>query len=276
MSANAFVTAYRSDWIAGYEQRQTLLRSTVTTEAVINANQAVFLVGDSGSATAVTRGSNGRIPSRDDNLAQYTATLVEKHDKVEKSGFNIFAGQGDQKRLMMETNMAVINRDIDSVIIAELATGTQDTGSAQTMSLALAMYAKTILRNNKVPADGNIFAAITPAAEAYLMQAPEFSSADYVSTKPFENAQSSFRWAGVNWIVHDGLSNLGTTSEKCYMWHRTAIGHAINTAGIVATAGYNDEDDFSYARATVYHGAKLLQNSGIVVINHDGSAFAAQ
>jgi hypothetical protein len=39
--------------------------------------------------------------------------------------------------------------------------------------------------------------------------------------------------------------------------------------------GYDEEQDYSWARASVFMASKLLQNSGVVVINHDGSAFVA-
>ena len=39
--------------------------------------------------------------------------------------------------------------------------------------------------------------------------------------------------------------------------------------------GYDAEQDYSYSRSSFYGGAKLLQNSGVVQINHDGSAYVA-
>jgi hypothetical protein len=45
--------------------------------------------------------------------------------------------------------------------------------------------------------------------------------------------------------------------------------------GLQVRADYNDEQDYSWARATAFMGSKVLQNSGIVVLRHDGSAFAA-
>ena len=44
--------------------------ATTTTEAVIKGQQAIFLVAGSGSAAAVTRGLNGRIPARVDANTQ--------------------------------------------------------------------------------------------------------------------------------------------------------------------------------------------------------------
>jgi Phage capsid protein len=283
MAETAFQIQYRQEFIKGFEQAQSLVRQSVTTEATIKGNQATFLVADSGGAEAVTRGVNGLIPARADNLNQPTATLAEWHDLVRKTGFNVFASQGDQRAVMQHTTMAVINRKCDQDIIAELSNGTLDTGSAKTASLSLSVRAQTILGNNDVPSDGNVWALITPAYRAYLLQTKEFANAEYVSKKPFDGSdtaysgmQGFYRWMEVNWIVHPNLPGAGTNAEKCFMYHKSAIGHAMNTSGIQTPVGYDEQQDYSYARATVYMGSKLLQNSGIVVINHDGSEFAAE
>lgn len=281
MAASAFQKQFRQEMIAGFEQHQSLLRDSVTTEVVVKGNQAEFLVADSGGATAVTRGIDGMIPARADDNTQTTVTLVEWHDLVRKTQFNIFASQGDQRALMQRTTMSVINRKIDSDIITELNTGTVNTGTASTASLSLVMRAKTILQNSDVPNDRNIFGLITPAFEAYLMSVASFTSADYVDLKPMvgDNGWSDKpkvrRWLDINWIVHPNLPGKGTSAEKCFLYHRSAIGHAANTGGLETAVGYDEEQDYSYARASVYMGTQILQNSGVVVINHDGSALVA-
>jgi len=276
MAETAYQTQYRDEFIAGFEQRQSLLRNAVTTDGEVKGNQYVFLVADSGSAEATTRGANGLIPARADNLSQNTATLAEWHDLVRRTGFNIYASQGDGRRIMQETTMGVLNRKVDSDIIAALEAGTQDTGTAATMSLSLAMYGLTILGNNSVPLDGNISCVITPAAFGYLMQTKEFNNVEYTNNKQFDNMMTNFRWAGINWIVHPNLTGKGTAAEKCIMFHKSAIGHGCDMANIATAVGYDEEQDYSFARATSYLGSKLLQNSGIVILNHDGSNFAAQ
>jgi hypothetical protein len=283
VAETAFQIQYRQEFIAGFEARQSLLRQSVTSEAVIKGNQATFLVADSGGAEASTRGVNGLIPARADNLTQTTATLVEWHDLVRKTGFNVFASQGDQRAIMQATTMGVINRKIDSDIITELNTGTLDTGAAVPATLGMALRAKTILGNNEVPMDGNVWAAITPAFEAYLLQVPEFTNANFVSMKPLDSGTPDwkdvigfYRWLGVNWMVHPNLPGVGTSAEKCFMYHSTAIGHGVDTKGIQSPVGYDEEQDYSWARATVYMGSKLLQNAGVVVMNHDGSALVAE
>jgi hemin uptake protein HemP len=184
--------------------------------------------------------------------------------------------------MMQTTSMGVINRRVDKTILTELSTATQNLGTAATMTEALALRAKTVLQINDVPWDNNIFAIISPAAEAYLMQVDSFSSSDYVDTRPMVDApfawndQVKFRnWLGINWVSHPGITGVGTNAEKCYMFHKSAIGHAMDTEGMNVSAGYNEEDDYSYARTSVFEGAQLLQNSGVVVINHDGSAYTA-
>lgn len=282
MSETAFQTQYRQQFIAGFETHQSLLRDHVTTEAVIKGNEAVFLVADSGGATAVTRGVNGKIQGRPDNNTQNTCTLAEWHDVPEKTGFNIFASQGNQKQIMQMTSMAVMNRKIDELIINELETGTVNTGTAITMTNSLFLRAKTILGNAKVPWDGRVVFLCTPAAEAYLQQMPEFESADYITGKPavdggpaWADKPMYYKWRNVNIIVHPELPGVGTNAEKCFMYHPSAVGHAINTEGLQSVVGYDEREDFSWQRITAFMGSKKLQNAGIVVVNHDGSQLVA-
>ena len=64
MSLSAPQIQFRNETIAEFEIGASILRDTVTTEAVLKGNQAKFLVAGSGGATAKTRGVNGRIPAR--------------------------------------------------------------------------------------------------------------------------------------------------------------------------------------------------------------------
>lgn len=283
MADTAFQTQYRQEFIAGFEQKQSLLRDTTTTEAVIKGNTAVFLVADSGSASAVTRGTNGLIPARADNLNQNSAVLLEWHDLVRKTGFNVFASQGNQRQIMQDTTMGVVNRKIDESIINELNTATNDTGAAVTGSVSLFQYGRVILGNNSVPWDSNVTLLATPALTAYLEQAPEFANAQYVDMRPYagqdvawRDKPMAYRWRNCLIIEHPNLPGKATTAEKCFLYHKSAIGHAANTGAMETPVGYDEEQDYSWARASIFMGAKLLQNSGVVVLNHDGSAFVAQ
>jgi hypothetical protein len=280
MANTAFQVHYRQEFIAGFEQRQSILRDFTTTEAVIKGNTATFLIADSNGATAVTRGVNGKIPNGVDNLTQTSATLAEWHYKPVVTSFNVFASQGDRHAIMQKNAMAVINRKVDQDIIDQLDTATLTTGAAAPASVRMVNKAIAGLGNNGVPMDGNIYAVITPAFLAYLYETTEFTSADYVNNKPFDGSSGPawadkpgyWDWHGVKWCVSNQLTGVGTSSEKCYMFHKSSIGHAVNSAGMDVVLGYNDEDDYSFARVSIYMGSKLLQNSGVAQMLHDGSA----
>jgi hypothetical protein len=275
----AFQVQYRKEAIMGFEFGQSDLRTSVTTEAVIKGNQAIFLVADSGGASASSRGVNGLIPARADDLNQFTATLVEWHDLVRRTSFNIFASQGDGRRIMQMTTRKVLNRKTDLDIIAALQTGTNFIGtSAATMTLAMALRAKTVLSLNQVSIEeiDNMFALITPAAMSYLEQVKEFNSAPFVEIKPLNGPARRFRrWSGFNWIEHPLLPGVGTSAETLFFYHRDAVGHAINSGDMQALAGYHEEQDYSWARTTAFMGSTLLQNRGVVLARHDGSAYVA-
>ncbi|PAQ09555.1 phage capsid protein [Mesorhizobium temperatum] len=276
MADTAFQKQYRQEYIAGFESGESPLRMSVTTEFVRKGNEAIFLVADSGGAEARTRGVNGLITARGDNLTQNTATLVEWHDLVRKTDFNIFASQGDQKRIMQDTSLKVMNRKVDADIITELATGTVDTGAAATGSLTLVTKAIGILGLAKVPIQEieNMWGLISPAMLTYFMRDATFTSRDYVDVQPLAGGpiKRVMRWAGVNWLVHPDVPGVGTSAEKCFLYHRSAIGHAADTENLESLVGYDEEQGYSWARASAFMGSKLLQNSGVVVINHDGSA----
>jgi hypothetical protein len=275
MAESAPQTQYRQELIATFEEGMSWLRQTTVTEAVIKGNQAVFLVAGSGGASAVTRGINGLIPARNDDNTQNTCTLVEWHDLVRKTRFNIFQSQGNQRALMQTTTRKVLNRRIDADVVAQLDTATTTLGAATTASLAIVAKATTTLGENEVPVEeeDKMWAVMTPAVRGYLLQIPEFSSSDYVEMKILNGPTRRVRrWAGFNWIFHPNLTGVGTASEKCYFYHQDAIGSAFDTAeGLNTAIGYDDEQDYSFARATSFTGAKLLQQIGIVQFLHDAS-----
>jgi hypothetical protein len=215
---------------------------------------------------------NGDIPTRPDNLNQFTATLKEWHDVPERTNFNLYASQGDGRRIMQETSMAVVNRKIDDDIHLALSAATVTKTMTQTSKGAFLADAieLVVTLQNAFADEEEPYALITPAFRGNLMQLPEFASIDYIQQKPFENTSRSkaFNWNGVNWIVDAGLPGAGGTST-CYIYSRKAIGHACDTENIQTFVGYDEKNDKSWARCTTYMGSKLLQNSGIVKITHD-------
>lgn len=282
MADSAFQIQYRQEFIAQFEQHGSFLRDTVTTEAVIKGGTAVFLVAGSGSATASNRGLNGLIPARADVNTQNSCTLLEWHDLVRKTDFNIFASQGNQRSIMQMTSIAVLNRKIDELIITALVAGTVTLGGSTTIpSVQVFQNAHVKLQNASVPWDSNITLLCQPSFLGYLEMTTEFANAQYVDLRPYAGNTASwkdkpmaYRWRNALIVAHPNLPGKGTSSEKSVLYHKSAAGHAMNTSGMMTDVGFDNEQAYSFARATGYMGALLLQNSGVVVITHDGSALA--
>ena len=281
MADTAFQIQFRQEYVKGFEQTLSLLYESTTTEVQMKGNQATFLVADSGGVRATTRGTNGRIPGRPDNLVQNTITLKEVHDKPQRTSFNLFSSQGDGRRIMQQTAMGVIHREIDLTVIEALDAATVTTGAAATASMTMVTTAITKLGNASVPLDGNVCAVITPAFLGYLHTLKEFASADYVSRKitdgydlAWDDNRGYWNWMGVKWMVHPNLTGAGTASATCFMYHKSAIGAAAPSDLIQTKANYNEEDDYSFARCTSFIGSTILQNAGIVKMLHDDSGLS--
>lgn len=279
----AFQTMYRQEFVPTFEQHQSLLRQTCVTEAQFKGNTAVFLVAGSGGATAQTRGVNGLIAPRSNDLTQNSCALSEWNDLVRMTNFNIFASQGNQRQIMQQGTVAVINRKIDDQIITELNTGTITVGAASaTPTVSMFQNGRVKLSNASIPWDGNITFLSGASYLAFLEEAPEFSNAQYVNMKPYSGGDENpswkdkmmgYRWRNTLLIEHPAIPGKATTSEKGFLYHRDSIGHAANVGDMDTAVGYNDEQAYSYARASMFMGAKLLQNTGVVVFTYDGSIY---
>lgn len=275
-------TAYVEEFVAAFEQRVSLLRSTCSPAININGLTAQFNVAGS-SGEAVTRGSNGQIPYAPSSQTAVSVTLNEWHAAESKTSFNVYTGQSDQRRIMYMNCLAKINRRDDQDIITALTAATQRvSATAAVADFDMVTKAKGILGAGKVPMDGRVFGLISPAFLAYMEQNTEFSSKDYIDSSVLTNSQMSwsdqpqvYKWMGVNWIVHPGLPGAQTASETCFMYHMSAVGHASIMTPDQTAIGYNDEQDYSYCRVSGFSNAKLLQNTGVVKMLHNGSAVVA-
>jgi len=272
---------YREQYVAAFEANPGFLRQAVTSEVINQGGQLVFLVAGSGNRSAVTRGSNGLIPVADDSQTQVPVTLAASYDKQVRNGFDIFTAQSDQLTIMRNNGVAVMNRKIDDVILQGMYAGSISISGTVTMSKTTANIISTKLRNAHAgEADrGNLFCALSNAAWAYMTDITSFANVNYSDTGgSMQNGvpvQGMWKyWMGINWAEHPGLTGVGTSSCACVAWHRNAMGHTISPSGVSAEMGQVPGEDASYVLHKVYHGAALLQNSGIIQFTHDDSAYS--
>lgn len=277
---------YKEELILDFARRKSTLMPTVRTDTQDRGGSLVFLVGGDGGRGPVTRGSNGLIPPSDDSQAQVTLTFVEEHDLNEKTGFDLFRGQGDQIPFMRTNALAVMHRAQDARIITAIATGTVSLGAVGgPMTQAFANKISVTLANSDVGLDdggNNIFTLLTPAAYAELMTITSFANSDYVNwggespmTEGMPQHGQWKYWMGINWAQHTGLTGKGTSSATCLSWHRNSIGYAHSTMGLVVETGEDKKQDTTWTRSTIYHAAVKLINVGIVKFTHDDTLVLA-
>lgn len=266
---------YREEWIIAFQRGATYLKDCTTTETMIRGNEAVFPIQGVGGAM-VTRGVNGLIPSDNPTDTQVRVPLVEKHRKETQTSFNIFTAHGDLREAMQNRGALSAYREIDDEIISnalEQATNQFNGGTAVTLSFGNVVDILSDLRENNVFAGDEICCVWTPKAWARIQTFDRATSADYVERKPLMMGWDlPFRWLGATHMVHTGLPESGTATAKCYAFGKSAIGHAINQGDVRTSIGYDEEDDYSFARHTIFHGARVLQQSGLLEIVHDDTA----
>ena len=276
MALNPAQVLYRDEFVASFEQRQSYLRDTVTNEAMVKGSSAVFLV--TGQAEAMKeRGVDGLIPASNEVDTQVTVTLKEMHHRTTATNFDIFQGHSDRRRIMQMRGMVAANKEIDDNITTALgsATNAWNSGSALT-ALTIGVFTDILvyLFANQVDNDGQISCVWTPKMYGRIVQLAQLSSVDYVDKKPLIDGPQPFKWMGCTHIMHPRLPGVGTAAASNFIYHKNAIGHAVDTAGIKTDIGYNGEHDYSYARHSLYHGSKILQNAGILkVVHNDTTAF---
>lgn len=275
MADNTVVaTKYAMEFTDAYEQKQSWLRGTVTTQGEVSAGSFVFII-EGVADEAVERGAGGNIPYVSDDQTSATCELKEYHHLARKNRFKIFSASVDNRKSMQNRGMVSINLKTDKLILAQLETATYQTnsGSAAANSLALMLEATSILDENYVPDDGKRYGLLTPRAYAQAMRINQFSSGDWVPDRPFMKTNDQWRsWNGVKWCKHPNLPGKTTASASCFLYHECSVGHALNRGDMVVKVGEDEEQDYSWARVTSYQGAKALQAAGIVEMLHNDTA----
>lgn len=271
---------YRREFVASFNTSVSLLADRFTEESMDMGRSAIFDVTAVGGRMA-TRSIDGRIPRTNVSDTQVTCTLTEYVKKFEVTDFEAFTSQSDERAKMNHRIMESVNQEIDYVTLAELTNATTSySGAAAPISIDTATKVIATLSGNQVPVNPNdVTWIISPMMEAKLMTLNAYSSADYVSSKPFENNSNQFEnqrkvknWLNVGWIVHPNLPNAGTASCTTYLVHRRAFGLAMPNNQMRYSAGYDDQDHYHYCSATLKAGAKVLQNAGILKFLHDDTA----
>ncbi len=271
MDNTVLQSLYNSEFTSNFEQKQSLLRGTVTTKGNVKGDNFIFIIEGLADA-AVERGANGLIPVADDTQTSESCQLKEYHHLARKKNFNIYSSSVDQRLSMQRRGVTAMNYRTDQLILAQLDTSAYDSTSVATnlseWSQSL-MEATIVLDENFVPRDGERYGLLTPKAWHNCMAIKQFASSDWVPDKPFMKLTQWRVWNDVKWAMHPNLPGKGTSAAHCIVFHKGAAGHALNMGEMSNAVGRNEEQDYSWARTTSYQGSKLLIDEGVFILKHD-------
>ena len=261
---------YRDEWVVAFQRGATYLRDQVTTEMMIRGNEAVFPI--QGAAPRMSeRGVDGLIPSRQRTDSQVRVALREKHTLEKQTSFNIFTAHANLREAMQNSGALTAQREVDDTIIDALSTATNnfsDTAAPLTFNRVVDIIAA--LNTQNVYSSDMVTCLWTPKAWARIKTFNQGTSVDYVDRKLLTgNTDLPFYWVGALHMMHTGLPGAGTANAECFAFAKPAIGHAINEGEIRTSIGYDEEHDYSFARHTLFHGAEVLQQSGLLRFRHD-------
>lgn len=266
---------YSDEWIVAFQRGETPLKHAVSREVMTSGLTAKFAV--QGAAGRMTeRGVNGLIPSRNRTDTQPSVSLKEKHSKETQTSFNVFTAPAPLREAMQNAGALTAYREIDYTILDALATATNSYGAAITITQSKLADTMATLMNNDVQVSDMLTYVWTPKSWARLMTLDKFASNDYVSDKPlvgygFDKPKI---YMGAMHFMHSGLPGKGTATASNYLFAKGAVGHAIATGDIQVASGYNDEDDYSFSRHTIFDGALILQQAGVLkIVTDDTVAF---
>lgn len=261
---------YSDEWNHSFQRGETYLKDTVEKELVTEGrSSAVFPV--SGVSSGMTsRGANGLIPTRNSTDRQVTATLKERHSLENQTGFNVFTAQAKLRERMQYNSRMDSYREIDDEIITALGTATNLWNGGTAVTPTYGVVSDIISDLWEANAGMNVTCVWTPKTWAKIRQLPEFINADYVDSKPLMgDAMRPMYWNNATHFVHTGLTGMGTATAKNFAYAKAAVGHACASSETNVSAGYNDEQSYSWDRATIYHAAVVLQQEGLISITTD-------
>jgi hypothetical protein len=270
--------AYNEEFKVDYEREKSLLSKCVRTDGLQKAGTITWDVVDP-SEQAQTRTRDGEIPIAQLGLGQVTATPQEDFGgKYTIDNFDAFRTNSNVRSMQMRKAGAACYRKRDQLIINALDAATATQGTIAFSSLGPILEWVSDLEDNDIPTDdGKVWGVVTPKALRQMMRINEFKSADFIETKKMENGLPSlgfYRWLGVNWFSHTGLTGKGTSTATCHMFHESAIG--AQAAGEPDYHAYYYEPQHRWENyAVIMHCAKLVLPRGVQkAVHNDTAAFS--
>ncbi|MDJ0934004.1 MAG: phage capsid protein [Kiloniellales bacterium] len=261
----SFVKQFEREVHEAYQRRGSLLRGTVRTKNNVRGASTTFQKVGKGAAT--TKARHGQI-----------TPMNASHDPIECQLADFYAGDWvdkldelktnhDEREVVANAGAWGLGRKTDELVLTAAGATTSFVGDfTGAMTRTLFLESVEALNGADVPNDGGRFGLLSPRQWSVAMTINEFASADFVGKDlPFVKAAGSRTWLGVNWIMHTGLTGVGSNQTRCLLYHRTAIGHAVG-ADVMTDITWHGDRAAHFVNNMMSQGACLIDPEGVVEI----------
>lgn len=260
----SFTKQYEAEVFVAYQQQGTKLKSMVRSKNNVKGASTIFQKVGKGTASGKARG--GLVPVMNIEHTPVECQLSDQYAGDWVDALDELKISHDERQVITNAGAYALGRKTDDLIITELKKTTTEVGDyAKILDKALIMQAFAELNKSDVPDDGQRFGLVGPLQWNALLNIEEFSKSEYVGDNlPFLKGTESRKWLGINWVFHTGLP-LDATSRDCFIFHKTAIGHA-SGQDIKTDISWHGDHAAHFISNMMSQGAVLIDNAGVIKI----------
>lgn len=273
MAFNTISTSFVEEFEAGvhmaYQRMGSKLRNTTRSRDGVK-NKTTFQKIGKGSATQKARA--GSVPPMNLEHTNVNVTLEDWFAGEWVDDLDQLRVNHDEMVVAQESGAYALGRKTDDIIKAALdTTSSTSNETSNGITLAWALGVMETMGNNDVPDDGQRYAAIGWENWSQLMSIDQFSRAEYVGMDqlPFASGMTAKNWLGFMWFPHSGLDSATVSSadcRKCFLYHKTSIGHAIG-ADVQSNIDYHNDKDSYFILNKMQMNAALIDANGCIEAN---------
>lgn len=266
----AFVKQFEREVHQAYQRMGSKLRSTVRNINNVVGYSTTFQ--KVGKGTAGTKTRHGMVPTMNLDHSNVECILADYYagdwvDKLDELKINI-----DERQIIANAGAFALGRKTDELIIAQLDTAATNVVAEANLGMTYdkALEAMEKLGNQDVPDDGQRFAVVGWKQWTQLLAIDEFASADYVGADqlPHNQVTQAKNWLGAFWFPHSGLTKDGNDIRSCFLYHKTAVGHAAGS-DVKSDVTWHGDRAAHFINNMMSQGAKMIDDKGVVKINCD-------
>ncbi len=266
----AFIKQYEADVHIAYQRMGAKLRNAVRSKTSTTGAATVFQ--KAGTGIAATKSRHGMVPVMNVEHTQVECALEDYYagdwlDKLDEIKTNV-----DERKTLVDAGAYALGRKTDEMILAAAMGAGKTVGDySGGLSKGLLLAAFETLNAADVPDDGQRFGVVGPHQWNELLAIDEFASSDFASDAfPWLKGTESRKWLGITWLMHSGLP-LSGAQRDCFLWHKTAIGHAIG-AEVQSDITWHGDRAAWFVNNMMSQGACLIDGNGVVRIQVSDTA----